>query len=69
MTDTRYKQHQRYLAAISVASDMFESGLIDEADFSALETKFAEKFRPLFRYEKPCLSATLPIRQTDERRG
>lgn len=69
MTDMRYKQHQRYLAAISVASDMFESGLIDAADFSALETKFAEKFRPLFRYEKPCLSATLPIRQTDERRG
>lgn len=69
MMDMRYKQHQRYLAAISVASDMFEGGLIDEADFSALETKFAEKFQPLFRYEKPCLSATLPIRQTDEGRG
>lgn len=69
MMDMRYKQHQRYLAAISVASDMFESGLINETDFSALETKFAEKFQPLFRYEKPCLSATLPIRQTDERRG
>ena len=69
MTDRRYKQHQRYLTALSVASDMFRSGIIDEADFSALETKFAEKFQPLFRYEKPCLSATLPIRQTDEGRG
>ncbi len=69
MTDMRYKQHQRYLAAISVANDMFESGFIDDADFSALETKFAAKYQPLFRYEKPCLSATLPIRQTDEGRG
>jgi hypothetical protein len=69
MTDMRYRQNQRYLAAISVASDMLESGLIDEADYSALETKFAAKYQPLFRYEKPCFSATLPIRQTVERRG
>lgn len=68
MMGMRYRQHQRYLAAISVASDMFESGLIDEADFSALETKFAVKYQPLFRYEKPCLSTTLPIRQTAEGR-
>jgi hypothetical protein len=69
MTDMQYRQNQRYLAAISVASDMLRCGLIDEADFSALETKFAAKFQPLFRYEKPCLSATLPIRQTDDGRG
>ena len=69
MMDMRYKQNQRYLAAISVASDMFHCGLVDEADYSALETKFAAKYQPLFRYEKPCLSTTLPIRQTDERRG
>lgn len=69
MTDVQYKQNQRYLAAISMASDMFQSGLIDDADFSALETKFAAIYQPFFRYEKPCLCATLPIRQTDERRG
>ena len=66
MTDMRYRQNQRYLAAISVAIDMFQSGLIDEADYSALETKFAAKYQPLFRYEKPCLSAIPPKRQTDE---
>ena len=69
MTNERYRRHLRYLAAIAVASDMLRGGIIDEADYSALETKFADKFRPLFRYEKPCLSATLPIRQTDEGRG
>ena len=69
MATKRFEQGKRYLAAISVASDMFESGLIDEADYSALETKFAAKYQPLFRYEKPCLSATLPIRQTVEGRG
>lgn len=69
MTNERYGRHLRYLAAIAVASDMLRGGIIDEGDYSALETRFAEKFQPLFRSEKPCLSATLPIRQTDEGRG
>ena len=69
MKGTRIECDKQYLAALAVATDMLRGGIIDEADYSALETKFAEKFQPLFRYEKPCLSATLPIRQTDERRG
>ena len=69
MKSTRIENGRQYLAALAVVGDMLRGGIIDEADYSALETKFAEKFQPLFRYEKPCLSATLPIRQTDEGRG
>lgn len=57
-----------YLAGISVADEMFRHDLIDEADYSALETELAAKFMPLFRYEKPCLFSTLPVTQTDEGR-
>ena len=56
-----------YLAGIAIARDMLARGLIDEADYSALETAFAAKFSSLFRYEKPCFSATLPITQTGRR--
>jgi hypothetical protein len=42
--------------------------LIDEADFSALETKFAEKFRPLLSATKSLSFRDPSIRQTDERR-
>ena len=69
MTTERFEREKRYLAAIAVARDMLKSGLIDEVDYSALETKFVAKYQPLFRYEKPCLSATLPIRQTVEGRA
>ena len=69
MKSARIESDRQYLAALAVVNDMLRGGIIDEADYSALETKFAEKFQPLFRYEKPCLSATLPIRQTDEGRG
>lgn len=69
MQSTRIENGRQYLVALAMVGDMLRGGIIDEADYSALETKFAEKFQPLFRYEKPCLSATLPIRQTDEGRG
>ena len=69
MTTERFEREERYLAAIAVARGMLRQGLIDERDYSALETRFAALFRPLIRYEKPCLSATLPIRQTVEGRA
>ena len=68
MTPERFENDKRYLAAIAVACGMLRRGLINEHDYSALETKFAALFLPLIRYEKPCLSATLPIRQTVEGR-
>ena len=67
MEYTRAELTRCYLAGVSVANDMFQRGLIQEADYSALETVFAQKFLPLFRYEKPCKDATLPIRQTEQR--
>ena len=68
MAPERFERDKRYLTAIAVARGMLRRGLIDERDYSALETRFAAHFLPLIRYEKPCLSATLPIRQTVEGR-
>lgn len=65
------KQAERYgdyLAGVALLAEMLDKGLIDMDDYSALETEYAAKFRPLFRYEKPCFSSTLLIRQTDEGR-
>ena len=69
MPENKARAQRNYLAGVAVANDMLRRGLISEADFSALETVFAGKYRPLFRYEKPCLSPTLLITQTDEGRA
>jgi hypothetical protein len=53
-----------YMAAVAFLEEMLRRELIDEADYCALETKYAGIFLPLFRYEKPCKNATLPITQT-----
>ena len=64
------RAQRNYLAGVAVANDMLRRGLISEADFSALETAFCRKNTGLyFRYEKPCLSPTLLITQTDEGSG
>jgi hypothetical protein len=68
MTPERFENDKKYLTAIAVARGMLRRGLIDESDYSALETRFAALFLPLIRYDKPCLSATLPISQTVEGR-
>lgn len=47
---------QNYLAGVAVAKQMLDSALIDGRDYTLLEKAFAEKFRPLFRYETPCFS-------------
>ena len=57
-------QNLRYIAAVAFLSDMYERSLIDDDDYCALETKYAAKYLPLFRYEKPCKNATFPITQT-----
>ena len=69
MPENKARAQRNYLAGVAVANDMLRRGLISEADFSALETVFAGKYQPLFRYEKPCLSSTLLITQTDEGRA
>jgi hypothetical protein len=69
MASEWFEREKQYLTAITVARGMLRRGLIDEHDYSALETRFASLFLPLIRYEKPCLSATLPIRQTVEGRA
>ena len=63
MTVKSKSENRSYLAGIVIASGMLRSGLIDENDYSAIETEFAAKFLPLIRYEKPCLFGTLPVRQ------
>ena len=59
-------QDLQYIAAVAFLSDMYERRLIDDDDYCALETKYADKFLPLLRYEKPCKNATLPITQTGQ---
>lgn len=55
----------RYMAAIAFLMDLLDRQLIDADDYCAIETKYAAKYLPLFRYEKPCKKATLPITQTE----
>ncbi len=59
----------RYNVAVAFLMDMFDCHLIDEMEYRVLETKFAVKYMPFFRYEKPCKSATLPVTQTGQEGG
>ena len=54
------------MAAVAFLEELLGQGLIDESDYCTLETKYAAIFLPLFRYEKPCKKATLPITQTEQ---
>ena len=69
MDKKQAERTRNYLAGVAMLAEMLDKGLIDEADYSALETEYAAKFLPLFRYEKPCFSSTLLIRQTSEGSG
>ena len=64
--EKQVSQNFRYIVAIAFLSDLYERCLIDDDDYCALETKYANQFLPLFRYEKPCKNATLPITQTGQ---
>ena len=68
MDKRQAERNLNYLAGVVILAEMLDKRLIDKADYSALETEYAAKFLPLFRYEKPCFSSTLLIRQTDEGR-
>ena len=68
MDNKQAERNRNYLAGVAMLTEMLGRELIDEADYSALETEYAAKFLPLFRYEKPCFSSTLLITQTDEGR-
>ena len=67
MTKAQNCRNRRYLAAIALVRQTLWNGLIDSNDYARLEVVFAEKYRPLFRYEKPCFSPTLPITLSAER--
>lgn len=68
MDKRQAERNRNYLIGAAILAEMLDRGLINEADYSALETEYAVKFLPLFRYEKPCFSSTLLITQTDEGR-
>lgn len=44
-----------YLAGVTISRDLLRADMIDTDDYAALETAYAEKYKPLFRYENPCL--------------
>ena len=66
-TIINYDQERRYLAAIGCLRDMYARQLIDEFDYSALECRYAEKYTPLIRYEKPCDDAPSPVTLSEGR--
>ena len=68
MTPAWIERTRNYLTGLAFVTEMLGCNVLDEADYSVLETEYAAKFLPLFRYEKPCFSSTLLIRQTDEGR-
>ena len=68
MDKRQAERNRNYLTGVAMLAEMLDKGLINETDYSALETEYAAKFLPLFRYEKPCFSSTLLIRQTNEGR-
>ena len=68
MDKRQAERNLNYLAGVAMLAEMLDKRLIDKADYSALESEYAAKFLPLFRYEKPCFSSTLLITQTDEGR-
>lgn len=68
MIYNKIRQQSAYLAGVAVAADMFKQNLIDLNDYSAMETEYAAKFLPLFRYEKPSFLLVILIRQSLERR-
>ena len=55
MSHALHARNRRYLAAMAVVMDMLRRGIIDETDYTTLEARFAGTFRPLLRYERPCL--------------
>lgn len=69
MEHDRFVRDTRYLTAMAVARGMLQRGLINEHDYSALETKFSALFLPLIRYEKPSFHAALPVTLTVEGRA
>ena len=66
-TIINYDQERRYLAAIGCLRDMYARQLIDEFDYSALEYRYAEKYTPLIRYEKPCDDVPSPVTLSEGR--
>ena len=59
MDKRQAERNRNYLAGVVILAEMLDKRLIDESDYSALETEYAAKFLPLFRCEKPCFLSTL----------
>ncbi len=56
MTIEQHERQFRYLLGVAVGRGFLFRALIDERDYARLEDAFAEKFAPLVRHLKPCLS-------------
>lgn len=47
-TAAQFDREKKYQAALAVARDMLRQDVINEADFLRIESKLAEKFKPVF---------------------
>ena len=64
MTKEQFDREKKYQAALAVAREMLQKGIINEADFLRIEARLAAKFRlfwAVFSAEKPFFSGWLPI--------
>lgn len=48
LTAAQFDREKKYQAALAVARDMLRQDVINEADFLRIESKLAEKFKPVF---------------------
>ena len=47
MTKEQFDREKKYQAALAVAREMLQKGIINEADFLRIEARLAAKFRPV----------------------
>lgn len=47
LTAAQFDREKKYQAALAVAREMLQKGIINEADFLRIEARLAAKFRPV----------------------
>ena len=64
MTKEQFDREKKYQAALAVAREMLQKGIINEADFLRIEARLRQNsglFWAVFSAEKPFFSGWLPI--------
>ena len=57
MTASQFERERLYQATIAVARSMFRNGLLTEDEFTIIDTKMREKYKPLLGTLSPLKTA------------